>query len=83
MPKGKPGSGDKQQPQRFIVAAAAPGAKQLWGVKQGARWRFCDDLTIQVTVASITAVDRGRAVAVLSGVGVVRTLQRGAIVITA
>lgn len=82
MPKGKPGSGDKHQPQRFLVQRG-PGVGKVWGVKQGDRWRWCEDLTIQVTVASVVVFDGSRPTWCLSGVGVVRCLQRGAIVITA
>lgn len=76
MPKGKPGSGAADQPRGFQVIG--PGVKG-WGVRQGDRWRFCEDLTIQVTVATTFTKEGDR---VLAGVGVVRTLQRGAIVIT-
>lgn len=78
MPRGKPGSGDSHQPRRFIVRQ--PNAGGRWGVKQGSRWRFASDLTIQVTTATVDVAGEGPC---LSGVGVVRCLQRGAIVITA
>lgn len=76
MPKGKPGSGEGKQPRRFYVRQV----DRQWAVLQGKRWRFCDDLTIQVTVCTSEVINMGQ---VLAGVGVVRTLQRGAIVITA
>jgi hypothetical protein len=53
---------------------------RAWSVKQGRRWRFCRDLCIQVPVLSIVDPQWG---AVLSGVGVVRCLERGELVITA
>lgn len=49
--------------------------KNKWGVLQGARARFASELCIQVTTLS-----QGQ---VLTGVGVVRTLTRGRIVVTA
>jgi hypothetical protein len=58
----------------------APGARHLFAVRQGQRWRKCTDLTIQVTVASTVVGEVGPC---LAGVGVVRCLKRGAIVITA
>lgn len=76
MPRGRPGSGDRQAPRRFLVQHQSRG----WAVKQGVRWRVCEDLTVQVTVASVAVEGVGPC---LAGVGVVRTLQRGAIVITA
>jgi hypothetical protein len=74
--------GADHQPRRFLVSRSISKAthQPCWAVKQGARWRCCEDLTIQVTVASVDVAGEG---ACLSGVGVVRTLQRGAIVITA
>ena len=51
-----------------------------WLVKQGARWRFCRELCIQVSVLSVVDPKWG---ACLSGVGVVRCLKRGELVITA
>lgn len=74
--------GSALQPRQFLVSRAISKATHLpcWAVRQGTRWRCCADLTIQVTVASIEVAGEG---ACLSGVGVVRTLKRGAIVITA
>jgi hypothetical protein len=50
-------------------------------VKQGTRWRFTAGLCCQVTVAS--TLDPERRTPMLAGVGVVNTLERGNIVITA
>jgi len=46
-----------------------------WGVMQGLRWRYADEICIQVTVANEGVH--------LTGVGVVHTTKRGTIVITA
>jgi hypothetical protein len=77
MPKGKAGSGEDSQQRGFQLYH---DPKKGWGVRQGERWRFCEDLTVQVTLTS-TFTKEG--LSVLAGAGVVRTLQRGAIVITA
>jgi hypothetical protein len=76
MPKGKAGSGEKSQPRGFLVKRDDGS----WYVRQGQNWRRCEDLTIQVTVATTNVTGEGWC---LAGVGAVRCLQRGAIVITA
>lgn len=66
----------------FLVrqAASPHDPDRVWAVKQGARWRFATDLCIQVTVLSLVDPVDGPC---LSGVGVVRALERGRLVITA
>jgi hypothetical protein len=49
--------------------------REAWAVLQGERWRFAKEVCVQVAVLSIN--DQ------LAGVGVVRTTQRGSIVVTA
>lgn len=73
----------QMQPKAFLVRQVDPShAKngRVWGVKQGERWRFAEKLCVQVTVATVDVAGEG---ACLSGVGVVRCLERGEIVITA
>lgn len=71
--KGKPSSGAGVVPRAFRVKWDAD--KSQWGVIQGARWRFATSLCVQVTVTSEDGA--------LCGVGVVRSLKRGEIVVTA
>lgn len=75
MPKGQPGSGETSVPRGFRVYWDAK--KKQWGVRQGERWRFTRRLTVQVS----TWDEQGDGQ--LQGVGVVRTLTRGDIVVTA
>lgn len=73
MPTGKPGSGKAEHiPQPFQVFYDPH--RSMWAVRQGERWRFTHELCIQVNTLSI-----GRH---LTGVGVVRSLTRGNIVVT-
>lgn len=65
------------RPKPFLVRPPSDG--RGWSVKQGNRWRFAADLVIQVTVCNID--NHGEAA--LEGIGVVRTLSRGRIVVTA
>lgn len=69
-------------PAPFLVRQAdQPGnASARWAIKQGARWRYAEELCVQVTVLSILDPSDGPC---LSGVGVVRCLTRGRMVITA
>lgn len=76
MPKGRPGSGPRHEARGFLVCIR----DGRFRVKQGARWRAADELTIQVTVTSATIAAGDLC---LQGVGVVRCLARGAIVVTA
>lgn len=61
-------------PRPFTVEHV-PTSPARWAVTQGERRRLCDALCIQVTL-----VNHG---AILAGVGVVTTIKRGEIVITA
>lgn len=72
MSKGKAGTKAQPIPQPFQIAYDS--ARQEWAVRQGHRWRFTRELCIQVGTLSI-----GQH---LTGVGVVRSLERGNIVIT-
>lgn len=51
----------------------------MWAVKQGRRWRYYRDVTIQVTVAT----ERTPEGECLAGVGVVQRRADGSVVITA
>lgn len=70
-------------PKPFLIRAPLPGPQRPsvrpWAVKQGQRWRYAKDLVIQVTVESTFC----NAEWCLSGIGVVRCLGRGRIVVTA
>lgn len=54
--------------------------KDAWAVRQGERWRFTEDLCVQVPMTSQEHPEHG---AVLTGIGVVRCLKRGELVVTA
>lgn len=73
MPKGKAGSGRQDVPRPFYVSYDME--RRGWAVIQGERRRYAADVCIQVTVT--TAGGR------LTGVGVVRCMKRGELVITA
>lgn len=68
------------EPARAFQIVLRAGRARPWGVKQGARLRFCADLTVQVPMTSSFTKD---GTPCLVGAGVVRTLKRGAIVVTA
>ncbi len=74
-----------QIPSPFLVTIVPnrkgeKASSQAWAVKQGDRWRFADALCIQVNTLTVIDPKNGHC---LSGVGVVRSLKRGEIVITA
>lgn len=73
MPRGKPGAGRQDVPRPF--AAVYDDGEGQWMVKQGDRFRAARTLCIQVTVT-----DNGP---MLTGVGVVRCVKRGELVVTA
>lgn len=72
-----------QIPRPFLLTRVDPllvKDGRAWAVRQGARWRFAEEVCIQVSMLSILD---GMGVPCLSGVGVVRCLERGRLVITA
>ena len=73
MAKGIAGSGSGQLPRAFNVLFVY--ARSQWAVTQGRRKRYAETLAIQVPVTA--SGDR------LIGAGVVRSIKRGEIVITA
>lgn len=70
-------------PKPFLVRA--PTARRPWSIKQGKRWRLAEDIVIQVTVMTTYRKANGGAEGewFLEGIGVVRCLGRGKIVVTA
>lgn len=85
MPKGKAGSGRQDVPRPFLLRHGWPAptrsalGSRAWAVKQGERWRFASEVCVQVHLLTLNDFVHGDC---LSGVGVVRSLQRGHIVIT-
>lgn len=72
----KPTAGQLPRPFQLKHFPGDVAAGDSWGVRQGDRWRMAARLCCQVTITS----DDGE---IFTGVGVVSTLQRGDIVITA
>lgn len=66
-----------RQPKPFLLRP--PFGPRPWSIRQGRRWRFAEDIVVQVTV--VTSQQEGEWF--LAGVGVVKCLARGKIVVTA
>ncbi len=57
---------------------------RVWAVKQGRRWRLAAEVVVQVPVETVfRGPDAKQPIAYLQGVGVVRCLERGKLLITA
>lgn len=72
-------------PRPFLVCIESFDRKdgRVWAVKQGVRWRYAREISIQVpTLTVYKGQDAAEPRAFLAGVGVVRCLERGQIVIT-
>lgn len=74
------------QPQPFLICFEAHNRRKngrVWAVKQGSRWRMAREVSILVpTLTVYKGADAKEPKAYLQGVGVVRCIERGHIVVT-